>query len=61
MRRADPGEAPSGTVNEDQQRGDDGRQAALQTARRAEADQVTNDEPEIKATRMSQDTLQDVS
>ena len=33
---------------------------ALQPARRADADQVTHDEPEIEATRMNQQTLQDV-
>ena len=40
--------------------GHHGRQAALQTARRADADQMTHGEPEVEATRMSQDARQDV-
>ena len=34
--------------------------AALQPARRADPDQMTHDEPEIEATRMNQEALQDV-
>jgi len=34
--------------------------AALQPARRADANQVSHDEPEIEATRMNQEALQDI-
>ena len=37
-----------------------GREAALQAARRADADQVTQDEPKIEPTRMNQEALQDI-
>jgi hypothetical protein len=36
-------------AQEQQKRGDDGRRAILQPARRAAADQVAHDEPEIEA------------
>src|ERR1700738_3046491 len=40
--------------------GDDGRRVILQPARRAAADQVTHDEPEIEAPRMNQQALEDI-
>ena len=40
--------------------GNRGREAALQAARRADADQVTHDEPKIEPTRMNQEALQDI-
>ena len=47
-------------AKERDERRQNGRQAALQAARGAESDQVTHDEPEIEATRMNQEPLQDV-
>jgi len=58
MRKSRPvsvGERPGAA-----KRGDDGRRAILQPARRAAADQVAHDEPEIEASRMNQQTLEDV-
>src|SRR5215203_7008887 len=40
--------------------GDRRRKAALEAAWRADAEDLTHDEPEIEATRMNQQTLQDV-
>src|SRR4051812_39955708 len=37
-----------------------GRETPLQPARRADADDLTHDEPKIETTRMNQETLQDV-
>lgn len=37
-----------------------GRESALQPARRADADQVTHDEPEIEAAGMNQQPLQNI-
>src|SRR5712691_5329261 len=60
MRRPDRGEPTLGSAHEHQKRVDDDRRAALQTARRAETDQLTHDEPEIEAARMNQDALENV-
>jgi hypothetical protein len=49
----------SSSVQEHQKRGDEGRRAILQPARRAAADQV-HDEPEIEAARMNQQALEDI-
>ena len=50
----------SGSAQEQQKRGHDGRRAILQPARRAAADQVAQDEPEIEAPRMNQQALEDI-
>ena len=50
----------SGSAQQHQKRGDDGRRAVLQPARRAAADQVANDEPEIEAASMNQQALEDI-
>ena len=52
--------AASGSAQEHQKLGDDDRQAILQAARRAAADQVAHDEPKIEAARMNQQTLEDI-
>ena len=49
-----------GSAQEHQKRRDDGRRAILQPARRAAADQVAHDEPEIEAARMNQQALEDI-
>ena len=50
MRCRDHRESSSGSAHEHQQRGENGRQTALQPTRRAGADQLTHDESEIEAT-----------
>src|SRR5712692_4383192 len=60
MRRPDRGEPSSDHAYEHQERGNDDRWAALQTARRAEADELTHEEPEIEGTGMNQDALENV-
>src|ERR1019366_5324862 len=50
----------SGGAQEHQKRGHDGRPAILQPARRADAEQVAHDKPEIKAPRMNQQALEDI-
>src|SRR5258708_23435990 len=60
MRRADRDQPTSDHAREHQQRGDDDAQAALQAARRPDADQMTHDEPEIESARMDQQSLEDV-
>ena len=52
--------AASGSAQEHQKLGDDDRQAILQAARRAAADQVAHDQPEIEAPRMNQQALEDI-
>src|SRR5206468_3060298 len=47
-------------ANEEYNGGHDSRRATLEPARRAAADLVTHDEPEIEASRMNQHALQDV-
>src|SRR6202163_1456679 len=49
-----------GSAQEHQKRGNDGCRAILQPARRAAADQVAHDEPEIEAPRMNQQALEDI-
>lgn len=60
MRRHGRCDPASGSADEQEYRGEDGCQAALQPARRAGADHVTHGEPEIEATRLNQDPLQNV-
>jgi hypothetical protein len=50
----------SGSAQEHQKRGDHDRRAILEPARRAAADQVADDKPEIEAARMNQQTLEDI-
>ena len=50
----------SSSAQEHHKRGDDDRWAILQPARRAAADQVAHDEPEIEAPRMDQQALEDI-
>ena len=54
------GQPASGSAQEHQKRGYDGRQVILQPARRAAADQVAHDEPEIEAASMNQQALEDI-
>ena len=49
-----------GAPRSNRKRSDDGRRAILQPARRAAADQVAHDEPEIEAPRMNQQALEDI-
>jgi hypothetical protein len=49
-----------GCAQEHQKRGDESCRAILQPARRAAADQVAHDEPEIEAPRMNQQALEDI-
>jgi hypothetical protein len=49
-----------GSAQEQQKRSYDGCRAILQPARRAAADQVAHDEPEIEAARMNQQALEDI-
>ena len=53
-------EPVAGSAHERGKRSDNGRQAILQPARRAAADQVAHDEPEIEAARMNQQALEDI-
>src|SRR5580704_13595847 len=50
----------SGSAQEHQNRGYDGRQVNLKPARRAAADQVAHDEPEIEVASMNQQALEDI-
>src|SRR6202051_3246049 len=50
-----------GSAQEHQKRGHDSCRAILQPARRAAANQVAHDEPEIEAPRMNQQALEDIS
>ena len=59
MRRRNRGE-PTSTTPMSTPNGKNSGHAALQPARRADPDQMTHDEPEIEATRMNQEALQDV-
>src|ERR1019366_6807315 len=52
--------AASGSAQDCQKRGHDGRPAILQPARRADAEQVAHDESEIEAPRMNQQALEDI-
>ena len=60
MRRRNRGEPTSDDAHEHPERRKNSGHAALQPARRADPDQMTHDEPEIEATRMNQEALQDV-
>ena len=60
MRRADRGESASRGGDEVHSHRDHGRDAALETAWRADADQATHDETEIETPYMNQHPLQDV-
>ena len=53
-------EPAAGSADERGKRGDNGRQAILQPARRAAADQAAHDEPKIEAARMNQQALEDI-
>ena len=59
-RRADEAESAAATAEKREQQGECRGHSALQAARRADADQLTHDEPEIEPTRMNQDALQNV-
>src|ERR1700732_2126379 len=50
----------SGSAQEQQKRGHDSRQAILQPARRADAEQVAHEQPEIEAPGMNQQALEDI-
>jgi len=56
----DRGEPAWDRGDEHDERGKDPAKAALEPARRADADQVTHDKPQIESTRMNQEALQDV-